>query len=67
VFFNYLIMGFTIQQVPRVGFIKSKGDFGYIAPIDNYIESFDEEKFAEEIRLIKKLPLEERRAWFKKG
>ena len=64
-FFNYLIMEFTIVQIPKVAFDETIEDFNYIYP-NNFIQFDSEKRYEEEIHLIKRyVPLSERPKYFK--
>lgn len=64
-FFNYLLMDFSVRQIPAVVFNEEKGDFCYYRP-DDFITLGTERELEEEIRLIKKyVPLSERHKYFR--
>jgi hypothetical protein len=64
-FFNYLLMDFTIVQLPAVGFDSSIGDFNYIYP-NPFIQSASEQEHEEQLMLIKRsTPLNERGIFLK--
>jgi len=64
-FFNYLLMDFTIIQLPTVGFDDSIDDFNYIYP-NPFIQSASEQEHEEQLILIKRsIPLNERGIFLK--
>jgi len=64
-YFNYLIMGYNIVQIPKVVFDKQKQSFRIIDVNEYSIASNYNEKYKEEAKLIiKKVPYSERYKYF---
>ena len=63
-FFNYMIMGYNVVQIPKVIFDEKNNSFKVIKPHEFTSQGMERE-IEEEIKLIKKLvPLDERHNYF---
>ncbi len=64
-YFNYIIMGYNIKQIPQVKFNENKKSFEILTTNDFGLITHEDEKYKKEAELIlKKVPLKDRRNYF---